>query len=1137
MGKKFRIGVILILFTGKIYSQHTNLDPNQSYVNVDVPRSPESAGFEKYGLNSISEFTGTPNISIPIYDLKSDFLDVPITLTYQASGIKVSQEASWVGLGWDLIAGGRITVETKGCNDNTLLYSTTNLSSGMQKIFNRLGNVGELSILTFASICEGDPGCPSTPADDLQTVQSMTEFGAGEPDIFRANFMGNSLKFYFDKITGNLSWLGEQSLFTITPAKDANGNITAWTVIDNNGVTYYFEQAETTYSTLPANAIVPWTTTTAWLLTKIIHPNGDYINFSYSNFGYSCPAFNMSASINYVVGIGPVTFSDDQHQNVILQSPFYLTKIENQNIAVDFIMENRNDIYGPGSKRLSKITVSDKLTNTVIKTATFNYSYFMSESNSCKTYLNSLAYYLPSPLRSDSFLSYSNKRLRLDSVSINLANYQPPYRFYYNLMTPPDKYSLSQDHWGYYNGASNSSNGCQFFHLIPNSGLGTTPNLIPPLGNTYGYRECSSGTLSVMMLDKIVYPTGGSSSFSYEPHQSTMAPTIPVTGGGLRVKSITNYTEQGIANITEYSYPTGRYLGTIQYHTRSATLHSCSNDPGWITQEKQSSYGAVNDDDVLVGYPSVTVTEKTAAGQTNGYMIKLFNIATSSSTYANDAVGFDVKRAHWPLNQLQNTTGNPNLDPPIDFLYATMSGFAPTPTSYLEGKLEQIQYFDNNNTLLKTVKYYYHIANYTNNFYDIKAIQNRIGGFDLQCPSSYPNDFSADGIRPVIIFVSPAKSFHTLTDSIVEQTYSAGNFIKKKKAFTYNSYYQPMFESEYNSDNTQTITYTQTSASLTPLYPLPTIGDNTAAIMNMKTWHIYDVPVEKTVIHRNVLGDSSVISSQLNIYRGILPQKVYIMESSQPLALRTQFIPAYFNYPNYPNTPNSGSNNSLQMDGHYKLYTSVDYSPNSHVGTLYTLQGNKAYIWDYFYNSILAQCTNADSINIAFTSFETPATGHWTYPDAGIATSTTSPPTGSKAFTLSSGVNITKSVLSASTTYIVSYWSNTGSSFSVSGSSGVKQGRSFNGWTYFEHTVTGITSITISGSGKIDEVRLYPSASQMISYTYRPLVGITSECDVNNKISYYFYDDIGRLKWIKDQDGNIVKTIQYHYQGLSGIQY
>ena len=76
----------------------TNLDAAKNFVNVNIPKTPESVAFEKYGNVEVNEFTGAANISIPIYLLKSRFLECPITLCYQATGIRVNQEASWVGL-------------------------------------------------------------------------------------------------------------------------------------------------------------------------------------------------------------------------------------------------------------------------------------------------------------------------------------------------------------------------------------------------------------------------------------------------------------------------------------------------------------------------------------------------------------------------------------------------------------------------------------------------------------------------------------------------------------------------------------------------------------------------------------------------------------------------------------------------------------------------------------------------------------------------------------------------------------------------------------------------------------------------------------------------------------------------------
>lgn len=179
----------------------------------------------------------------------------------------------------------------------------------------------------------------------------------------------------------------------------------------------------------------------------------------------------------------------------------------------------------------------------------------------------------------------------------------------------------------------------------------------------------------------------------------------------------------------------------------------------------------------------------------------------------------------------------------------------------------------------------------------------------------------------------------------------------------------------------------------------------------------------------------------------------------------------------------------------------------------------------------VAEVTNANETEIAYTSFESDGKGNWSF--TGNISLDPSAPTGNKVYNISTG-SISKSTgLSSSVTYIVSYWTKNTSAFSITGTqSGYPiSGPVINGWKFFMHKISGQTQVTIGGSGYIDELRLYPASAKMTSYTFEPLTGMTSACDVNNRITYYEYDGAGRLKLVRDQNKYIVKRICYNVAG------
>ena len=191
---------------------------------------------------------------------------------------------------------------------------------------------------------------------------------------------------------------------------------------------------------------------------------------------------------------------------------------------------------------------------------------------------------------------------------------------------------------------------------------------------------------------------------------------------------------------------------------------------------------------------------------------------------------------------------------------------------------------------------------------------------------------------------------------------------------------------------------------------------------------------------------------------------------------------------------------------------------------------SEAYIWDYNATYPIAGVKNAQNTEIAYTSFETDGAGNWSVSASQRESSVAI--TGKRSYAISAG-SISKFNLSTSGKYIVSYWKKGGSgSLSVSGATSGKTGATVDGWTYYEHVVSGVTSVTLSGTGGyIDDVRLYPMGSIMTTYTYDVLAGATSMTDANNLVTYYKYDDFGRLQVVKDNAGNVVKTYQYNYKG------
>ncbi len=63
---------------------------------VPKPQSPEAAALSKALDYPVKNNTGSPNISIPLFDVLSGELGYNVMLSYQAGGVRVGQLPTWV---------------------------------------------------------------------------------------------------------------------------------------------------------------------------------------------------------------------------------------------------------------------------------------------------------------------------------------------------------------------------------------------------------------------------------------------------------------------------------------------------------------------------------------------------------------------------------------------------------------------------------------------------------------------------------------------------------------------------------------------------------------------------------------------------------------------------------------------------------------------------------------------------------------------------------------------------------------------------------------------------------------------------------------------------------------------------------
>src|SRR5882724_3413783 len=132
--------VVAFIFSAGILLFHVNVSgqAGNPYTPKIIPPSPNAASLGKFGDIPVSPYTGTTDVSIPVYTIQAKGVSVPVSIAYHTGGIRLSEEAGWVGLGFALNAGGMISRSINDKDDFQTGYFNSTLIYPMPQAKGRL---------------------------------------------------------------------------------------------------------------------------------------------------------------------------------------------------------------------------------------------------------------------------------------------------------------------------------------------------------------------------------------------------------------------------------------------------------------------------------------------------------------------------------------------------------------------------------------------------------------------------------------------------------------------------------------------------------------------------------------------------------------------------------------------------------------------------------------------------------------------------------------------------------------------------------------------------------------------------------------------------------------------------------------
>jgi hypothetical protein len=624
---KIKILQFLLVLVCTIAKAQQPAEPKPGYIPNVIPVPPSAFQFLKFDEMPVSEYTGLPNIGIPIYTITEGNVSFPISMSYHAGGIRVAEEATWIGLGWSLDVGSITQIvndrdDLAGSGTSTRIlpdyyYTGSPFDFPPKYALNPL-STPSTSFNPSQGISASQPYHSFVKYSDYYVPMNQTygrspqlfnaagwtngDFVDSEPDVFKATFNNHSIQFIIDWSTGSYTVVNKKN-YKIVQSINALGK-PSWIITTPDGVQYSFQQIDETNNSsgctmtrglLNCNT-QPGLASRIWHLTNIVTPTNKVINFywSASMAVKDLPAASQNLKFitpdgqNYVTcGTGDTPFTSigiGNYGNIVTPNDTILSSSYNQSAAytksyldsISFSMgsiqfkksSNRSDIVG--DVRLDTINIKNK--SVTVKKFAFGYDYFYgltSGRSFDKSFSNAYAGKLGSE---------KSQRLKLNSFGeVGIPNYQ----FVYDPTPLPGKASYGTDYWGFYNGATLNKS------FIPNpihigqSALGDNGN-----DHNANLNFALAGTLT-----GIIYPTGGRTDFTYELNSFTnnFYNTIS-SGNGIRVKTVKITSESGVAKQTNYFYEGGTIMNQPNFYSYYGIVASPFSTATAVHQSAQNTY-------------------------------------------------------------------------------------------------------------------------------------------------------------------------------------------------------------------------------------------------------------------------------------------------------------------------------------------------------------------------------------------------------------------------------------------------------------------------------------------------------------------------------------------------------------------